>query len=245
MNTCKKCGNRYEGRFCNKCGTKVEIIVPLFEKSSYSNQIPSDSQLNVSKEPNVDIENDFLRRNYSTYSQKVESTKKTSLLKLLIGSVIMIGGFMLFFILLTQILSFTNKSSDTDIDLKEEAMPDHGEIFAKTFADYDAISRLEVKTTGEYAHFIKVYDVSSNIVIIEFFMHPNTTHRVYLPRGYYKIKYASGTKWYGHPNLFGSKTQAAIMNYSFTFTKAEGYTIELFKQPGGNFSETRIDVSDF
>lgn len=245
MITCKICGNRYEGKICKKCGMRNDIVVPLFKKSLNREQVPSSSQLLVSSEPQLDNQNEFLTNDFRINGQKVEPTKKISLLGSLIKSVIIISGFMLLFILLTQILSFSNKSSDSDSNLKEERMPDNGQIFFSSFPNYDALSTLEVKTTGEYAHVIKVYDELSNQVIIEFFVRPGATHEVRLPIGNFRIKYASGTKWFGHSNLFGSKTQAAITDKTFSFTENGGYTIELFKQSNGNLGETSINADDF
>ena len=85
--------------------------------------------------------------------------------------------------------------------------------------------------------------------IMTIFIRGGQSVEVDVPLGSYYLKYAVGEKWYGEKYHFGPNTNYHKAYDVFTFEiegeQVMGYTLELYKQTGGNLREGIITVNDF
>lgn len=146
-------------------------------------------------------------------------------------------------VVLMNILMYTNSNSYKNSNLFERSYPRNGEILIDSTSE--RVSPLEVITEGDNAYVIKLFDTRDDSVELSFFIRPGSTAEVNVPIGNYIIKYATGQKWYGIDNLFGSETRYYQTKDSFNFTYTSGWTVELIRQTGGNLDYNKIDDSEF
>ena len=108
----------------------------------------------------------------------------------------------------------------------------------KTYYDSSPLAPLTIKTSAGSHYFVKVVEWYSDKVFLTFFVRGGESVETLLPLGSYKIKYASGLKWYGEKYLFGPNTVYSFADKRLDFIQDtrgySGYTIELIKQLNGN-----------
>jgi carbohydrate-selective porin OprB len=106
-----------------------------------------------------------------------------------------------------------------------------------------------VTAKGSPNYFIKVVDWERGTPILTVFARSGQTVNVSVPLGSYRLKYASGTEWYGQKHLFGPDTAYGRAQDRFDFavegSQVSGYTVELIKQVGGNLQTVNIRPEDF
>jgi hypothetical protein len=133
------------------------------------------------------------------------------------------------------------------ITMANVSMPDSGYIFYKN--NMERLCPLTVITQGEDSYYIKLIDTYTQNDVIVFFVGSNVSVDLNVPVGDYEIKYASGVKWYGEQLLFGPNTNYTKIEDVFSFTASDyftyGWTIELYKQIGGNLESYDINAGDF
>ena len=113
-------------------------------------------------------------------------------------------------------------------------------------APYSASSPLTIITpAGGTDYYIKLVKFNSNTIPITIFINGGDTFKMDVPDGSYKMKYASGTTWYGETHLFGPDTRYSAMDDSFEFSNQSGWAVELTPQTEGNLSETSLHRSEF
>ena len=82
-----------------------------------------------------------------------------------------------------------------------------------------------------------------------YFINRGSTFSIELPLGSYKLKFASGEKWYGMQFLFGPRTSYSYIPDKMTFylsgDYARGQRIELIPQVGGNLHTRLMTVADW
>lgn len=146
-------------------------------------------------------------------------------------------------ITLTYVLTYTNSSAYKNSDLLERSYPRNGAILINSTSE--GVSPLEVVTEDDNAYVIKLFNARDDSLELSFFIRPGSTAEVNVPIGNYIIKYATGQKWYGIDNLFGTETRYYQAKDTFDFTYTSGWTVELIRQTGGNLDYNIIDDSEF
>lgn len=116
-------------------------------------------------------------------------------------------------------------------------------------ASRSGISPLTIKTGPGANYFVRLVDLSSKKREAEIFIIGGETFSGKMPLGRYRIRYASGSTWYGEKLRFGASTSYSEASETFEFRKDRshvyGYTIELIMQIGGNLSTHAISAKDF
>jgi len=112
------------------------------------------------------------------------------------------------------------------------------------------LAPLSIKTKyADQHHYIKLIDFSNKKEILTAFIRGGATLSVDVPLGNCELKAAVGKTWYGEKFLFGPNTIYSKADETFDFTvkgnQVHGYTIELFLQPHGNLSTSKISPFDF
>jgi len=106
-----------------------------------------------------------------------------------------------------------------------------------------------VTAVGSPNYFIKVVDWERGTPLLTVFIRSGQTVNVKVPLGSYRLKYASGTEWYGKQFLFGPNTTYSRAQDQLDFTiegdRVRGHEITLIKQVGGNLKTVDIRQEDF
>jgi hypothetical protein len=101
-----------------------------------------------------------------------------------------------------------------------------------------------VTQRGESHYFLKVVDWHTEQIIKTFFVYAGQSHETVVPVGSYRVKYASGKRWYGEKDLFGPETSYVQPDKQFDFAQMSagysGYTVELIPQEYGNLRSEAI-----
>jgi len=96
---------------------------------------------------------------------------------------------------------------------------------------------------------LKIIRISDNIEIMSIFVRAGETIETAVPVGAYKVKIATGQKWYGEKMYFGPKTSYAIFDSVFEFHKSGtqliGKSITLTQIKNGNLSKKSLGSNDF
>lgn len=129
----------------------------------------------------------------------------------------------------------------------EQSLPAHGKI--TRYSDGDPIAPLEIRSSGGSNYVVKLSDCYSGRAVLSVFVHGGSTVNLDVPIGTYKIKYASGERWYGSTHLFGPDTAYSKADSSFDFrvigNQVSGYTLTLYKVVDGNLQTTPISPNEF
>jgi hypothetical protein len=115
----------------------------------------------------------------------------------------------------------------------------------QNFSSRSPLAPLEIRTRGAGTHyFVKLEDVNTDQTVITLFVRGGESAEIEVPLGAYRMKYATGTTWYGTVDLFGPQTGYHQAESTFRFYDAgesySGYTVELYRQSGGNLRTSRI-----
>lgn len=138
-----------------------------------------------------------------------------------------------------------NVYKNPDADLIELKLPETGGGYTY-FGNEQLVGAFSVKTKqGENHYLIKLEDFYTKEKKAEFFIRGGDDFGIEVPRGTYRVKMASGRKWYGMKNLFGSRTSYSKANDSFPISNGDHWTVELIPQKYGNLRDTPIDAEDF
>lgn len=111
------------------------------------------------------------------------------------------------------------------------------------------VAPLEIETSGSGYYFVKLFETGTDEIVMTIFIHAGQSVTTKVPLGSYDVKYASGEKWYGYNDLFGSKTMYSkansVFNFQDTDNQISGYTITLYEVIDGNLSASEISASNF
>ena len=133
---------------------------------------------------------------------------------------------------------------------KAIAEPKNGTVFAsKAKGGY---CTLTIKA-GDTPVFVKVISNSDPKTTVTLYVRANKSATVHVKNGKYSLRYATGDKWYGSTELFGSSTRyySADTTLSFTTSRSgnyinyQTYTITLYRVAGGNLSTSSISGDEF
>ena len=131
--------------------------------------------------------------------------------------------------------------------LIEMAMPYTGNV--NNYARGQSIAPFAIETSAGANYFVKLKDAYSGQTVMEFFIRGGDEISTKVPLGTYQVTYASGKKWYGYDNLFGSDTSYSKTDQDFNFKQTyqgvSGYTITLYQVANGNLRTSRLSPSQF
>lgn len=112
----------------------------------------------------------------------------------------------------------------------------------------------ETSLKNSNSYFIKVVDWKSNQTIATAFVRSGEKAILNLPPGTYKLRYATGEKWYGEQYYFGSKTQYGEMTNAVTLLPLQfkfnndgnGWDLGLYRCNSlSNVSTKELNSKDF
>jgi len=133
------------------------------------------------------------------------------------------------------------------LNLKELPVPSNGVI--KKYIKKRSIAPFKINASNYSNFFVKLIDTGTRKLVLAMFVRKGSVYKTRVPLGSYVLKYASGNKWYGEKNFFGSDTGFFETNDIFEFTrhgnKVSGYTVTLYEVPNGNLSTVQINKADF
>jgi hypothetical protein len=106
-----------------------------------------------------------------------------------------------------------------------------------------------VTSTGQDNYFIKLVDAHTNSSVMTIYVYGGRTFETHVPLGTYRLRYATGLRWYGTKHLFGPETGYSEVDDSLTFSvqgnEVQGNDIELVPQLGGNLATKTISADEF
>lgn len=125
--------------------------------------------------------------------------------------------------------------------------PAHGAI--ARYHNSPSVAPLEINTSPGSNYFVKMVEANSEATALELFVHGGKSIEIQMPLGAYKMKYATGTIWYGREYHFGPNTVYSKADSVFSFRQDysgySGYTVTLYTVQDGNMSTSKIDESEF
>ena len=133
---------------------------------------------------------------------------------------------------------------------KAIAEPANGKVFSSSARG--GYCTLTVKA-GDSPALIKVVNVNDSKSVVSFYVRANKSVTVHVKNGTYNIKYATGSKWFGSKNLFGSNTRYRSFDDTFKFSTSQSgryinytvWTVTLYSVAGGTGSTSSIPGEDF
>lgn len=129
-----------------------------------------------------------------------------------------------------------------------QALPYNG--WVQRYHTSEAIAPLQIVTRSADSHyFVKIVDFYTERLVATVFVRGGYRAELDVPLGSYKLKYATGSTWYGTQYLFGPTTSYSQADERFDFrvsgSQVSGYTVELYMQRNGNLETSRISAADF
>ncbi len=128
--------------------------------------------------------------------------------------------------------------------------PANGKVFtSKAKGGY---CTLKIKA-GDTPVFVKIVNINDPKSFVSVYVRANKSTTVHIRNGKYTLKYATGSKWYGSKDLFGSDTRyySADTTLDMSISRSgnyiyyQTYTITLYTVVGGNLSTSKISQEDF
>ena len=130
---------------------------------------------------------------------------------------------------------------------QEQQLPASGSVNSYTSAD--RIAPFEIKAAQGNNYFVKLVNAYSEETVLTVFVRGGTTVNIDVPLGTYKVKYASGSTWYGENYLFGTYTSYSKTDKMFDFkivgNQVSGFSMTLYTVANGNLHMSKIPKSDF
>ena len=146
----------------------------------------------------------------------------------------------------------TSDNARVKLNVEKSSVPEVELPYTGNVNNYSSetkIAPFAIETSGGANYFVKLKDIYSNQTVMEFFIRGGERISTKVPLGTYQITYASGKKWYGYNNLFGSDTSYNKTDQNFNFKQTSqgvsGYTITLYQVSNGNLSTSRLSPSEF
>lgn len=163
-------------------------------------------------------------RKYNTHSNSIQKNKKSfSFLPWIIAIVIIIVVF--------DKIENSNLNSTAQTVLNTEMHLPLTSIMSITFDNLNANCPLTL-TANDKNYYIKLCDTKrENKTIAKFFIRAKEELTIKIPEGSYKIKYASGDKWYGEQKLFnndGAYGESNVLNFHSDRYASNGHKISFY-----------------
>lgn len=106
-----------------------------------------------------------------------------------------------------------------------------------------------VTPSGADSFYIKLTDAMTDVLVMTFFVQGGQSFEAVVPVGTYRVKYATGSTWYGVDEVFGRDTRYSEAVKTFEFSvkdnQSSGNTIELARQGGSNPPTKTISAHQF
>ena len=151
-----------------------------------------------------------------------------------------------------QPLTFTPDDFRPAFSEPEQPTPQQGGLeYSYNFANFTGTTApLKISTRPSDGNYVmKIVDWETGEFVASYFISRGNTLEIELPLGSYKLKFASGDKWYGTKFLFGSATAYSYVPDKMVFylsgDYARGHQIELIPQVGGNLETPPMKAADW
>lgn len=136
-----------------------------------------------------------------------------------------------------------HKSSKRSSSFSEEVMPKSAFFIRKP--NVKGVAPLKIDTSGFACHVIRLVDVKTKEVVLDYFIPAGETQEILVPEGTYELRFTSGNKWFGTKGLFGDSATYSKANTPFSFSEGWGYSVTLYAVPYGNLHTQNMDAEDF
>lgn len=104
----------------------------------------------------------------------------------------------------------------------------------------------KIYTPNKYdSHYIKINDASTGDTFLSVYIREGDSITVYLPAGQYRIRYATGKKWYGWDELFGPDGDYLTFKETVTIKKNNKYTLTLYQVSDSNMTTKSLTQESF
>jgi len=131
--------------------------------------------------------------------------------------------------------------------LEKLSLPKSGVM--KFYSKKKRIAPFKITASSFQNHYIKIYQYSTNKLVMTIFLRKGEFMETNLPLGIYGIKYATGEIWYGEKHLFGEWTTYFEAKGAFECEivndRIRGWEIQLYLSPSGNLQTDEIDEENF
>jgi DnaJ domain len=125
---------------------------------------------------------------------------------------------------------------------KSIPLPANG--FITRYVKADPVAPFKIITQSGAHYLIRLENWNTGTKIIEVFVRDGEQVNIKIPLGRYRMKYVSGSEWYGSKLLFGSQTQYFEASQQLHFQQKGnalmGHTVELIMQRNGNLDTRAI-----
>lgn len=106
-----------------------------------------------------------------------------------------------------------------------------------------------VTPPGADSFYVKLIDAMTGVLVMTFFVQGGQSFEAVVPVGTYRVKYATGSTWYGVDFVFGSDTRYSEAVKTFEFSRKNnqisGNTIELSNQGGTHLHTKTLSAYQF
>lgn len=104
----------------------------------------------------------------------------------------------------------------------------------------------KIYTPSKYdSHYIKINNASTGETFISVYIREGDSITVYLPVGQYRIRYATGSKWYGWDELFGPDGDYLTFKETISIKKDNKYSLTLYQQADSNMTTKSLTQESF
>jgi hypothetical protein len=140
------------------------------------------------------------------------------------------------------------------VSAKEIALPESGnatiyQLGHSAPADASFTVVASAHNTTKTHHLVKLIDADSRQPVASVFVRSGETATIKVPFGSYRVNIASGEKWYGDIQLFGSgtvvKQGTEILNFYRVGNTVYGHTLTLAEVFNGNFHTNQMPTQSF
>ena len=128
--------------------------------------------------------------------------------------------------------------------LTPQTMPANGKVFYCSTTDRP--SSFKVTNNGSSNYYMKFVKAGTDTKVITFFVRAYSTAEIDMPAGYYELRYAYGSNWYGESKLFGENTRYAKDEEYYDFS-VYSWEISLYttNSTGQSMDVEAIDANEF
>jgi len=151
-----------------------------------------------------------------------------------------------------QHVGFTPVDIQPAFNEPEQPLPEQDNLLlSDRIVNYtDTTAPLKITTRESDGNYVmKVVDWNSGEFVAMYFIRRGSTLSIELPLGFYKLKFASGDKWYGMKYLFGPTTAYSYVPDKMVFyisgDYVQGHRLELIPQVGGNLETPAMRATDW
>lgn len=126
-------------------------------------------------------------------------------------------------------------------------LPPSGTI--RRYTSWEGAAPLRIRTSAGSNYLVKLENVATGNNILDVFIRGGSTIKIEVPLGTYRLKYATGQRWYGYEYYFGPSTRYSKTDSNFRFYnddyRVHGYTVTLYQVRNGNLSTSRLSPGQF